>query len=88
MQLAKKKKKNNSTVKTIISLVIGINTAQIPVKIENPQHNKDEALLVYPPTFSHTAAPAILPVKGPTKDTTEYTEAFANLPSWPKTFWK
>ena len=81
MQLAKKKKKNNSTVNIIISLVIGINTAQIPVNTENPQHNKEEALFAYPPTYSHTAAPAILPVKGPTKETIEYTEAFAILPS-------
>ena len=71
MQLAKKKNRNNSTVKTIISEVIGINTAQNPVKIENPQHNKEEVLLVYPQTYSQTAAPTILPVKGPTKETIE-----------------
>ena len=60
-------------MKTIISLVIGINTAQIPDNTENPQHNKDEALLEYPPMISQTAAPVFLPSKGPTKNTTEYT---------------
>ena len=46
MQLAKKKNRKSSTVNTIISEVIGIKTAQNPVKIENPQHNKEEFLLV------------------------------------------
>ncbi len=86
--LAKKKNENNKAVKYVRLSTIGIKTALIPVKMEKTKHKSDECFFVYPPKHSQIAAPAIDPKKGPRSETKEYIVAFANLPSWPKTFWK